>query len=165
MNTTQIKDCLTSDAFTRTHFKGVYPRNAFIATSLHANSMYICNLDNSDKPGSHWIAVYITSKLHVEYFDSYGLPPIFTDLQDHLRNYTSHILINHVPLQGLNSVVCGQHCLVFLLLRARSYTMSEITRFFSGHTPEVRDHSVFAFIDHYFAPVLPGKLSIHQYSS
>ena len=39
---------------------------------------YVINTDESHLPGTHWIAVYFPEDKNngVEYFDSYGLPPL-----------------------------------------------------------------------------------------
>ena len=74
-------------------FKGVYARDQFInipslipeSRSSHPVSLYVCNLDNSDKGGSHWIVVDFNKYSgKVMYFDSYGLPPIHADITDKL---------------------------------------------------------------------------------
>jgi hypothetical protein len=38
---------------------------------------YILNTDPSDKPGSHWVAMYLTEDGEREFWDSYGQAPGF----------------------------------------------------------------------------------------
>ena len=33
----------------------------------------VCNTHDTDQPGEHWIAMYVDSKRHGDYFDPYGL--------------------------------------------------------------------------------------------
>ena len=55
---------------------------------------FILNVDTSKGPGTHWIAVYLTSDGKGEFFDSYGQRPEFysanfeTFLQDHSTTFT-----------------------------------------------------------------------------
>lgn len=52
-------------------FLGVYASNEL--PKLKNKQMYIANLDRSDQPGSHWIAVYKQSGTNYVY-DSFGRP-------------------------------------------------------------------------------------------
>jgi hypothetical protein len=58
-------------------FGGVYPRDLLLET-LDQKAIVI-NTDPHDKPGAHWVCLYVTSPV-VEYFDSYRLPPIHRDM-------------------------------------------------------------------------------------
>lgn len=165
MNTFDIHSCLSKDPFTKSSFKGVYARDAFLKQKLSKGSMYVCNLDESDETGSHWVAIYLPSATRLEYFDSYGMQPLYPDLQAHLHKTTQHVMSNSVCLQGLNSVVCGQYCICYLTLRARNYDMSEIVKMFANFDAEQRDHAVYSLINKYFRKARSfSQLSVHKFN-
>ena len=72
----------------------------------------IVNLDDSQGPGTHWVA-YRKKGNHVTYFDSFGnlQPPL--ELIDYLgAGVTIHY--NYKAHQDFNSYHCGHLCLRFL---------------------------------------------------
>ena len=73
---------------------------------------YIVNLNNSDKPGSHWICFYLNNGV-AYYFDSFGVSPPLEVLK-FIKRYTRRIYINDKTIQKLNSGGCGLYCLMFL---------------------------------------------------
>ena len=56
-------------------FQGVYPSDKPPTIVSSYPALFIANVDTSDKPGSHWIAFYVTKDQKGEFFDSYELPP------------------------------------------------------------------------------------------
>jgi hypothetical protein len=169
MQTNQIIKALYSDERTQSVFRGVYARDDFI-NQINDNDdyednstrLYVCNLDKSHQPGSHWVVIEHTIEKDVNYFDSYGLPPIFPDLYSKLTQMSNkHLRWNKVTLQEFNTNVCGQYCLLYCLLRARSYQFEEILDIIH-HDDRInqheRDHAVSQFINHHFHFVLPELL-------
>ncbi|EGG18909.1 hypothetical protein DFA_02648 [Cavenderia fasciculata] len=84
------------------------------------------NLDPHNKPGSHWIAVYIDADKDksVEYYDSFGQEPTddfmkqLKDLIDEINpDYYLKFKLNKVIDQSSNSTTCGYHAIKFLLNR------------------------------------------------
>ena len=91
METDQLFDILQTDKKSTHIFRGVYARDQFndifplgsTSRTSRPISLYICNLDNSNKPGSHWIVVDFNKHSgKVIYFDSYGLPPTHADIAE-----------------------------------------------------------------------------------
>ena len=89
-----INKILLSNKVTKDSFIGVFSSDTL--PSYAQTGYYVVNLDTSQQPGSHWIAIKISkSKCKNEYFDSYGLGPptvrfkrfmkynIFTTLKDY----------------------------------------------------------------------------------
>jgi hypothetical protein len=75
--------------------------------------------------GEHWVAIYADEKT-VEYFDSYGQPPIrvgFYRLLNHLGKKWER---NTRCVQQLFSSTCGHYCLYYLVLRSRGHRMRDI---------------------------------------
>ncbi len=86
---------------------------------------FIANTDPANRPGTRWV-LFIASQtrgiVHLEYFDSYGLPiELLTDLYISCRrlHYVSEIRKrNTITLQSTTSSVCGHYCLLVAHFRA-----------------------------------------------
>ena len=94
------------------HFRGVYMRNGLPRKKPRKNESAVVNLDDRNGPGTHWVAYKKVGK-NVQYFDSFGnlQPP--RELIDYLKG--CNIVYNYERRQKFNSVLCGHHCLFFLL--------------------------------------------------
>ena len=76
---------------------------------LKNNQSTIVNLANSNKTGTHWIAMkFINKKLF--YFDSYGIPFI----PDIIKKQYKKIITNIYRIQSINSNECGKFCIMFI---------------------------------------------------
>ena len=82
------------------------------------NGGYICNLENSDEDGSHWVA-FLKEGADTYYFDSYGAPPI-QNLVDSLPKFNM-LLYNAEQIQDLSDTTCGFYCVAFLLAMKMKY--------------------------------------------
>ena len=107
-------------------FKGVYARNR-LPHNLDTPCSLICNTDPDTEQGQHWIAVYIDKERHGEYYDPYGLPPFHFDFVDFLNRQCNTWSHNPIRVQHLNSLVCGQHCIYYLVHRENGMRMNQIT--------------------------------------
>jgi len=81
---------------------------------------FIMNLDNSNEPGSHWVAVYIDQN-SVEYFDPLADPPtqeFKKDIKKYIESMNLPNLlkfkINKVKQQNSRTETCGFHSIRFL---------------------------------------------------
>lgn len=92
----------------------------------------IANTDNHDKPGTHWIAVYLTNNGNAIYFDSYGLPPIVHQHHQRVTMNSRNYKWNTKRLQSFNSSVCGQYCVMFLHYMSRGYSLEKFCNLFSN---------------------------------
>ena len=123
MNTIQIDSILKKNC---PHFKGVYARNR-LPRRLNVPCALVCNTDPDTLEGEHWIAVHIDGEGHGEYYDPFGFPPtksVFTNFMDRqCRSWT----YNDVRVQHFHSLVCGQHCIFYIVQRCKGKTMSDIT--------------------------------------
>ena len=156
MDTVQLTLILRKDRYTRGVFQGVYPSDKLPTSALSYPALFIANVDTNGKPGSHWIAFYFTEGKEGEFFDSYGLPPssytgTFTTF---LNNNSSSWKFNLVPLQSMESKVCGHYCLYFALFHSRQFIMSTIVHRFSTNNRR-SDFLVKRFIEKHFPPSLP----------
>jgi len=112
MNTQQLEQIFSE----KTDFVGVFPSDQIppIQPSPRVKCLII-NLDPSDKPGSHWVALsYHRNTLgrnEMEYFDSYGFPPY---LSIPVKGKNWHLTYSKTRFQKEKSTVCGQHCVHFV---------------------------------------------------
>ena len=145
MDTREITDILKRDRFTRPYFRGVFACNQLPKQHLPRPSVLVVNTDPSDKPGQHWVGIYIDQNGVGEYFDSYGQPPKVLQITRFLQKNTKHCIYNARHLQGPFSTVCGQYVIFFHWHRCRDLSMTKITQLFSSDT-EDNDFNVNDFV-------------------
>ena len=95
-------------------FYGVFPQNRLPIVLMPKPFKIIVNLDESWKPGSHWVAIYSQKHGPTVYFDSFGRPPtpvIETFIE---RNSPDGWFYTREKLQGDLSTLCGLYCIMFL---------------------------------------------------
>ena len=92
-------------------WNGVWARDTILPNE---QGYYICNLDTSHQPGSHWTALVRRGKI-LYYFDSFARPQRQTlKLED--PNYVIVSEANPEIVQGVREQNCGQRCLAWLLV-------------------------------------------------
>ena len=127
MNSVQIKNILSRDSVTKHYFIDVFASDELPARILRYPACFICNVDKSTKPGSHWLAFYLTADDKVEFFDSYGNEPSF--FKGPISSFVSRfsqVTFNPVTLQSNVSAVCGQYCIYYLYCRCRGKALENI---------------------------------------
>lgn len=67
MNTLEIWNTLASNKYTKNYFKGVYPLDCIPKIIKDKPALLVVNLDKSNQPGSHWVAIYLPTKGNPEY--------------------------------------------------------------------------------------------------
>ena len=149
METKEISDILCRDCFTGQYFRGVYACDQVPKQYLPRPSALVVNTDPADKPGQHWVAIYITRDGVGEYFDSYGKGPSVPQIVQFLQQNTKVVIPNRRLLQGTFSTVCGQYTVFFLLHRCRGLTMDKIITLFSSDTVD-NDFNVNGFVKKQF---------------
>ena len=68
---------LKNDSFTKTVFPDILPSDRLPHEIRKRPRGYILNTDPSNKPGSHWVEMYLTEDGKGEFGDSYGQAPGF----------------------------------------------------------------------------------------
>lgn len=104
-----------AEKFNIPHFRGVFMLDR-LPQRPRRNETAIVNLDDSDGPGSHWVA-YAKFGRSADYFDSFGLKPP-PALIRYLRG--TELLYNYDREQRTGTQVCGQLCLRFLIKETRA---------------------------------------------
>ena len=89
----------------------------------------VCNTHDADRPGEHWIAVYVNEI--GDYFDPYGLQPQHIEFTNFMNEQCSELAPNDRRLHSTLSTVCGQYCVAFLTLRCRNVSMHAFTCLFT----------------------------------
>ena len=141
-------DGLTLDALMRKDrhvaplFEGVYAADT-LPHRLHKKpALIIANTDPISKPGQHWIAIYVDEHGVGEYFDSYGMPPIVRQHRTFLNKICKQWTINTKSLQAIDSNVCGQYCVLYLIHKAHGYSLHSFIKKLFTSNPQKNDHTV-----------------------
>ena len=113
---------------------------------------YTDNTEESHLPGKHWIAFWFESPVYGEFFDSYGNQPTFyrKEFEETLRHSVRHYLYNNVVLQSSDSKTCGLYAVMYLISKAKGYSMKKIQSFFNKKDKSWNDQLVYDFVQHYF---------------
>ena len=85
----------------------------------------VINMDNADKPGSHWVAIYMPHSHHIFYYDSYGHPPQNPHIKDFLLSFPN-ITQQHLLFQSYVTDVCGHYVLYFIFMCSLGYSLEKI---------------------------------------
>lgn len=89
-------------------YRGTFPVDRL--PKLQRGQCCILNLDTSDKPGSHWVAVYKHEHLHI--YDSFGRKS--TKILPSLTKLKKLVDADYDSEQTINQNNCGQRCISFL---------------------------------------------------
>ena len=130
MNTIELINILNKDKFSRKLFCGVLPIDELKKFKFRKPCSLIINTDESNKPGEHWIALFINKNGNLEYFDSYGIKPFKKEIYQFIKKHRMKLIYNKKKIQNSASINCGKFCLLFLLLRTRGFTMKKIIKLF-----------------------------------
>ena len=131
MDTLQIEHVFASDSHGRSVVRGVVSRDGLPTAVDTYPTAFVCNTHTGDQPGQHWIAIYASSKKTGEYFDSFGLPPLYPAFRRFLQDNCEEWTYNNKTFQSPLSTVCGQYCAAYLLLRSRGVPMINFVKTFN----------------------------------
>ena len=143
-------------------FEGVFAADT-LPRRLHKKpALLICNTDPISKPGSHWVAFFIGINGEGEFWDSYGMPPIVKSHRQFLDRLCKKWTYNHHSLQALESQVCGEYCVLYLIHRAHGYSLqSFVTKLFSTD-PDKNDQVVRKLFRHLFGRKAAECIDTHS---
>jgi hypothetical protein len=103
------------------HFAGVFPVDK-IPTQMKKKSFFVCNLDPSTMPGSHWICFIKFVSSECEIFDSLGVNVPYLSNYIHFKEETNFIF-NKNAVQASSSVLCGKFVIMFVIERFLNQSM------------------------------------------
>ena len=127
MNENEIAHYLMSDEYTSMFFRGVMAYDKLPATNC-VKGLYIVNTDSSTGPGKHWVCLFVEDLC--EYFDSLGNPPL--EVKSFIQKQQKPYIYSNIKLQGSNSDVCGDYCILFSYFRCRGYSMKHFVEMFTN---------------------------------
>ena len=114
-------DCLVSRLVIGVRWLGVFARDELPDVTREIRPWcLILNTDPKNQPGTHWLDLYAPLVGGIELFDSFGLSPrIYSlDVLDPLHLSYS--------IQSPSTSVCGHYCIVYIYLRSRNHSLSDI---------------------------------------
>lgn len=124
----EILSLLANETTTRHRFGGVYASDQLPdSSSILQSTFFVVNLDESDKEGSHWVAIHFDPHGESEYFDSYGLPPLKDSIEEFMN---SNYVWNTACLQSSSTTVCGQYCVYFIYSRCNGISYETVIKSF-----------------------------------
>ena len=113
MNTTQIDSILKRCRLTT--YRGVFASDQL----PRVTGVLIANVDPINKPGSHWVAIYISAdRQRGEFFDSFGRAPD-QRLTLFMKCNCVNWIYNKRQLQSVVSKCCGHYCILYCINRAK----------------------------------------------
>src|SRR5215831_15763892 len=93
-------------------FIGVFAADQLPRQRITKPSLLVGNTDKSNKPGEHWVAIYIDGNGYGELFDSLANEPLDAHRDFMNRNCTNWIA-SHVQLQSVVSRFCGHYVIMY----------------------------------------------------
>jgi hypothetical protein len=147
MKTGQILKCIRQDPLLTRYASGVYPSDQLPAVEK-LPSCFIANVDPTNEPGRHWVAIYIGADGVGEFFDSYGRAPT-GPFEKYLKRNCKKVVHNSARVQGPLSSSCGQFCIYYLCHRVRGWTMKNIVSDFCDNF-SLNDISVVEYVNKHF---------------
>ena len=114
MNSLEILNIVKSDAFTKTVFTDVLPSDRLPGRIQTRPRGFIVNIDPADKPGTHWLVIFITTDGKGEFWDPFAQRPGFysPNFTQFLNKHCNTFMWNRKALQAASSDVCGQICII-----------------------------------------------------
>ena len=116
-------------------FKGVYSLDEIKNLKIQQRPFSIViNLDYSDEPGSHWVALFVDEKNIAIYFDSFGFPNFNEYFLNFLKiNKINTVYCNRFHLQANYSKTCGAYCILFIKMCCNGFSFNEFIKLFSNN--------------------------------
>lgn len=148
MNSNDIDTILLTDDFSKYFYVGTMPRDHFLAildNFIGKSGMVIFNTHISTENGEHWIA-FVKDGNNIEFIDTFGRSlNNFPDIKNKILSLFPQCILkfNSSLFQGFTTTVCGDYCILYCLLRSRSWTFTQIMDVLKSFpNGEIRDHTI-----------------------
>ncbi len=114
-------------------FNGVVAADRLTPT----NGYFIVNVDEQDKPGSHWVCIYFNDDC-CELWDPAGNPAskYHQCWEDMMLSHSKRYKYNSRAVQDPLTSTCGQFTLYYLFNRCEGRSMEDIVRLLGNGTEE-----------------------------
>lgn len=157
MNGFELDAAMRRDPVTAHHYIGTYAADTLPRFPPYP-ALLIVNTMKSYSPGEHWVAIALDAHGRGEYFDSYGRGPVVREHRDFMARSCSRWRYNETWLQSLDSSVCGQHCVMYLVHRAHGITLDNYVQSYFSKNTQKNDEIVSILFQHYIEkmPVCEG---------
>ena len=112
-------------------FQGVFARNT-LPYFIPNNSGLIVNTDPNTLKGTHWVAIFKDMDGYCEYFDPFGIPPLYDEYMTFLNNNSSvGYRWSQQQLQCVECITCGYYCVEYLKFRFSGFTLKHLLHSFT----------------------------------
>ena len=136
----EISNVLTHDLKSNQVFRGVFASNTLPSLlSQGQTHALVINFDPNDKPGSHWVGVFINASGSCIYFDPLGLPPMIPSIQLFIERNCTALQCNTMSIQSLLSYTCGYYVVYFLRKMVRGVTLQDFQSNFKPYNSHYND--------------------------
>jgi len=133
MNTIEINRIIKNNPLLNKYYCGIYPSD-LLPDNPSKPCCFIVNTDPSHLPGKHWVVIYLSENSVIEYFDSFGRPPIINNIQTFINKYGKKLINNKKQIQNNTSNTCGMFCILFIAFKTSGLNMSDFISLFSVDT-------------------------------
>lgn len=130
MNTKQLYVSLMREPITRKDFDGVFSRDT-LKDIQSKPTLIICNTDNSDQPGSHWVLFYFhKDTCIVDFYDPLGksIKSYGKEFYSFAQRFAIKCNQAKTRTQPTYSSLCGMYCLYFAFWRCQGYSLKRIVK-------------------------------------
>lgn len=114
-------------------FLGVFPRDRIPNVKKFPASLVI-NTDKAADSGEHWVALYLGEDKTANYFDSFGYPPMNSEIINFLFHNCSGFIYNDKLIQSPISTTCGYYCIFFIRMLTNGAPFIQFVKYFSDNT-------------------------------
>jgi hypothetical protein len=148
LTTVDINNALLSDPIISKSFLGTFASNRLppVYKMYQGNHSWplalVVNYDAQSNPGSHWVAIWAESLGNVEYFDSFGIPPLHAGIKHWIRTIDPQFSFSDTRLQSFSASTCGYYCIHYLLSKARGCSLADIICLFTPAVPSLNDEII-----------------------
>ena len=130
MNTLQINEEMKNFSC----YKGTFSKNLLPQKIINERPIaFIINTDNNDKPGEHWVSIFISRSNTCQYFDSFGRYPLQEIINFLKINNIKYLTYNTKILQSFYSNTCGAFCILFVKLRCSNFSFKNFINLFTNN--------------------------------
>ena len=119
-------------------YMGTFPCDRLPRVAKYPAAL-ILNTHPSNKPGEHWVAVYIDSKKTGIYFDPYGFEPLLAEFKNFLDDnclngwtYSTKIVQSNKIFNSIKYFYF-KYCVIFIIITINYVGMALITSFYQSH--------------------------------